>query len=172
MKPHNEFDPDRFDPDRFDPDRFDPDADQTDVSEFLSVLRQVKSPPEGKTVYQATVAAELIQLFESPVPHVPWWKRSVRVPLPVVIAASALMLMSIWAAQSSRNRDSEPQVGLPGEKSPGSDSNKTHDLPKETPANSAPGEEFRMVIQNSGLYVRGIGPLSTETRYVLQEFDQ
>lgn len=162
MKPPNEFDPDRFDPDE----------DQTDVSEFLSVLRQVKSPSEGTTVYHATVTAELNRLVESPVSDVPWWKRSVRVPLPVVIAAIALMLISLWAAQSSPNRDSEPQVGLPGEKSPGSDSNKTHDLPKGSPTHSAPGGEFRMVIQNSGLYVRGIGPLSTETRYVLQEFDQ
>ena len=162
MKPHNEFDSDRFDPD----------DDQTDVSEFLSVLRKVKAPPEGKAICQATVAAELARRLEAPASQVPWWRRSVRVPLPVVIAASALMLISVWAAQSSRNKDSEPQAGLPGEKSPGGDSYKTHDLPQENPTHSAPGDEFRMVIQNSGLYVRGIGPLSTETRYVLQEFDQ
>ncbi|MCA9009863.1 MAG: hypothetical protein KDB01_08960 [Planctomycetaceae bacterium] len=162
MKPHNEFDPDRLDPH----------DDQTDVSEFLSVLQQVKASPEGKAFYHTTVVAELARLVEVSASCVPWWRRSVRVPLPVVIAASALMLISIWSAQSSREKDSEPQVGLPDEKSPGSDSNKTRDLPKENPPHSAPGNEFRMVIQNSGLYVRGIGPLSTETRYVLQEFDQ
>lgn len=162
MKPHNEFDSDRLDPD----------DDQTDVSEFLSVLRQVKAPPEGKVFYHTTVAAELARLVEVSASHVPWWRRSVRVPLPVVIAASALMLISIWSAQSSREKDAEPQVGLPDEKSPGSDSNKTRDLPGENPTHSTPKNEFRMVIQNSGLYVRGIGPLSTETRYILQELDQ
>ncbi len=162
MKPHNEFDPDRLDP-------LD---DQTDVSEFLSVLQQVKASPEGKVFYHTTVAAELARLLEVPASHIPWWRRSVRVPLPVVVAASVLMLISVWATQSSRTRDSEPRAGLPDEKTPGSDSDKTRDLPKENPPHSAPGNEFRMVIQNSGLYVRGIGPLSTETRYVLQEVDQ
>ena len=146
-----------------------PDDDQADISEMLSVLRRIKSPPEATVYYRTIVDSELAQLRVPRDPVQPWWKRSVRVPLPVVMAASILLLFSMWMTQVSRLSDSTATPSVQRQP-PLTNSDDTH-LDSE-PSRTSPQKTHELAISVSGIYLCGVGPLSTETRYVIKESGQ
>lgn len=150
-------------------DSTEPDDDQADILETLSVLRQIKSPTGATVRYRTIVDLELALLPAARAPATPWWKRSVRVPLPVAVAASIFVLFSTWTAQMSRQNDSiaTPDVQR---QPPLTNSDDTH--PDSEPSRTSPQEPYELAISVSSTYLCGVGPLSTETRYVIKESGQ
>ncbi len=146
-----------------------PDDDLTDIQEALSVLRHIRSSPAATSRYRMIVDSELALLPAVRVPSVPWWKRSVRVPLPVVVAAGILLILSTWTAQVSRRLNS---TAAPEGRSQPPVTN-TQDMQRDIePSRPDSEQKYELALSVSGMYLRGVGPLSTETHYVIKDLGQ
>lgn len=149
-------------------DSTEPDDDQADIQEALSVLRQIKSPKGATVRYRTIVDSELALLPAAQAPATPWWKRSVRIPLPVAVAAGILLIFSTWTAQVTRQNDPTAPASILYQP-PLTDSNDMHPDAEASPA--SPHETYELALSVSGIYLRGVGPLNTETRYAIKESD-
>lgn len=150
-------------------DSTEPDDDQADIQEALSVLRQIKSPKGATVRYRTIVDSELALLPAARAPATPWWKRSVRVPVPVVVAASIFVLFTMWTAQMSRQNDSRATPGV--QRQPRL-TNSDDTYPDTELPPTSPQEPYELAISVSGTYLCGMGTLSTETHYVVEESGQ
>lgn len=143
-----------------------PDDNPADIRDALSVLKHIRTSPAASSRYRTIVEAELAMLPASRVVRLPWWKRSVQVPLPVAVAAGMLLIFSTWTAQMSWNDDSASPSGV-GSQPPKSEA---EDMPGQAePFRATSDDTDKLALSVSETYLRGVGRLHTETRYVIKE---
>ncbi|MCA9026879.1 MAG: hypothetical protein KDA86_16860 [Planctomycetaceae bacterium] len=144
--------------------------DQIEISESLSVLRQIRSPPEARASYRASIDSELFKVRATQLSMMPWWRRSVAVPIPLIVATCILLLVSTWVALGSRPSDTnaaradKQPLAFNG---PGD----TIASPKMNPLDTFPTGTSELAASVSTTYLCGVGPLSTEMQYVYKESD-
>lgn len=141
----------------------------SDIETFqlLALLKQVNPPLEARVNFRMTIARELARLQEvSRRPEETWWKRSINVPLPLAfgLALSILLTVVVWLRQPpSRNVPRNDSAFAPPRHS------RASDVPPKDLSTLAASPEDALELYVSNTYLCGVGPLSTESRYVLQE---
>jgi len=131
------------------------DDDRT-LHEALSRLRQLEPPPETRIANRAAVAAALDAWHAARRQHqLPWWRRSIAVPVPV--AASVAVVAALALASSFRGGAEQlpPQVGEPDKQS--------------SIVERAPRSRAELKYYETETYLCGIGRVSSESHYSLEE---
>lgn len=121
------------------------DADMP-LIEQIAQLRGIKPSPEAQNTFHQLVAAELVAIRRAP--SVAWWRRSIRVPAPVCIAAGLTVFVLLFAR-------------LPGAVE------RPISVPTAAPRNPATKPEPSR--RTASTYVLGVGTLTTETRFISTE---
>ena len=149
------------------------DDDHQFTADFLAPLRQIA--PDRNTVVRlrAAVDAELRQT--RPVTqHTPWWRRSVAVPLPVLIAAS--LLFAVVLAQSAfRSADQQSATAAVSHKQPlkpAAAAQHPKDVPRGTPDGGRQSSSDEPLITTHETYLCGLGRIDLTTTYTFQETSQ
>lgn len=122
--------------------------------EELARLRAIEPSAAAFSRLHRLVEAELseIRTAESTV----WWRRSVRVPLPVCIAAGlALIALLFWKAPSAADRPTDVPAAT------------ATDVPATAAAVVSTKPES--VLRTTSTYMLGVGELSTEAHYFASE---
>ena len=137
------------------------------MNRIFALIKNVEPSLETRIQLRTTVATELarLRLKDKALVSV-WWKRSIRVPLPVAIGACVL---AVFALLNDPRLPRRPIDGIAASRT--QPERKTH---------IEPADDSRKRIEKthtlkryvSATYLCGVGPLSTETRYVFQESDK
>jgi|GEM_PF-7095001 len=142
-----------------------------DVEESLKRLREIEPPHESSILNRETVADEIAKAnamssMLAPKPD-PIWRRSVGVPMPVFVAATALLVL-LSVAQFRSGQGNEPTPSQPTRKGTGNSSQleQSTGLAKVQQTKQNTPSYYR---SQSEVYVCGVGTLRTETRYIEKE---
>ncbi len=136
-----------------------------EVAELLGSLRSLEPSLESRLENRRVIASELARLSQASSPaSTAWWKRSVSIPVPVAIAASVVALCgATWLGLDSFKglATSTEMTSQP--------SSQNLDVPKIV----APARESKPVARPSfemtETYLCGVGRISTDTLYTLEE---
>jgi len=143
-----------------------PDEDPM-LDEVLSGLKRLEPPLESRIANRMAIAAELSSLnLAKNQDALPWWRRSISVPVPVaasLIVLAALALPSSfrgWQVRSSVEVDA-PRQSVDGEpKSP---------LENPLLAERSHAADRVLTYYESETYLCGVGRVNSETRYLIKE---
>ena len=145
------------------------------MDELFSRLRQIEPPIETKFANREAVAAELEKLAAvDPAKPIAFWKRSVSIPIPVV-AASALLMLTFAAfslrtdGQPAKIVDRDDQTVNDDVANPSNDGEKNGDTESLRQPQRPESSSAQLAYHESSVYLCGIGPLRTESRYVFEE---
>lgn len=134
------------------------------VDKMLARLKRVEPPLETRVASREAVAAELARLAERRrVRGLPCWQRTIAVPWPVVAATIVVFVtLSILSFRSSHSPTEMTRTDLPTNR-------EERAQPKE--------DRIRIVSEMTteyyeSTYLCGIGPLRSETRYLLEEHER
>jgi hypothetical protein len=129
------------------------DADSL-VIEQLAQLRGIEPSPAAQERFQRLVAAELDAVRRAP--SAPWWRQSIRVPVPVCIAAglAAIALLFIRLPGAAEHTIRESTASPTSTISP---------MSATPPAAAATKSEPTR--RTNSTYVLGVGPVAMETHY-------
>lgn len=159
-------------------------ADDVDslLIEQLAQLRGIGPSPAAQKGFHQIVAAELATVgpgvaergaFKPGVvrraPPVPWWRRSIRVPVPVCIAAglSAIALLFVRLPGAAEHSTGESTVSRTSTISPVSPFSPTSTAPPAA-AETTPEPTRR----TNSTYVLGVGAVAMETHYFFSKDEQ
>jgi len=127
------------------------------IAEMLSGLHELEPSLESRLENRRVIASEIARLGESRSGPLPWWSRSLSVPIPIAIAAS-LMLLMYGTSQLIHQSDSA-SVAESVEPVQPSHLDSTNDR--------EPEEQSSFEVTET--YLCGVGRLSTHTIYTFKE---
>ena len=140
--------------------------DEPILEELFASLRRLEPPLEARIANRLAVAAELSVVRNANRQRaLPWWRRSISVPLP--LAASLLVLAALVVpmrlAQWNERSSTQPEA-------PNSSANQAAGTHETTSAGKRmPGDHPKLSYYQTETYVCGIGPVNSESRYFIQE---
>ncbi len=142
-------------------------SDETALNEQLARLKQLQPPLETRVANHIAVAQALAELKR--MPHqcqLPWWRRSISLPVPV--AASVALLAAMSLASSFRNWPEESRIHASAPQHAGQNNagNRGEHL---TVAKHAPRPAAELRYYETETYLCGVGRLSSETGYFYKE---
>jgi hypothetical protein len=142
-------------------------GDDSMLGEMFSHLKRLEPPMETRIANRRAVAAELGALVAaSEKRHVPWWRRTISIPVPV---AACLAVLAALALTSSFRGEKEPSPvrmaapDQPAERAIHAPRAKT-EVAKHTP-DAQPVLEYRA----TETYLCGIGRVNWESGYFIKE---
>jgi hypothetical protein len=131
-------------------------GDEPILDEALSHLKRLQPPLESRIANRAAVATALDELNAvKQRSQLPWWRRSIAVPVPV--AASVLLLTTL--AVSANFRGGREQLPLQV-----SEQDKQSSIAQRVPRSRA-----ELKYYETETYLCGIGRVSSESHYSLEE---
>jgi hypothetical protein len=142
-------------------------GDDPMLEEVLSRLKRLEPPLETRIANRMAVAAELSASSNvNRQRHLPWWRRSISVPVPI---AASLVVLAAFALQSSfRGWQERPPMHVSGPNQPVEGAadvrgEKTA-IAKRTPNGHAVLEYYE-----TETYLCGIGRLKSESGYLIKD---
>ena len=139
-------------------------VDDALLDEALSRLKRLEPPLETRIANRMAVAAELGSLSTVNRQRVlPWWRRSISVPVPV--AASLAVLAAFALASSFRPWQERPPVYVAAPVQPAEGAADARGE-KPTIAQRAPDAQAELKYYETETYLCGIGRLKSESGYL------
>lgn len=139
--------------------------EERDVEELLKPLQEIESPDESNMLNRKAVADEIAKAKAAPptlAPDLdPIWRRTVGVPIPILVAAASLLVfLSIAHLRQELMTEPNPSQRIQQGDGNSSKSEESTDLAKTRRT----GESTHVYYQ-SEVYVCGVGRLRTEMGY-------
>ena len=137
------------------------------LEEIYSHLKRLEPPLETRVANRVAVAAELGRLLDaSRKQRLPWWRRSISIPVP--LAASLLALAALVLPSIYREGREQPamHVDAPVQPEKGAADRRIENPGK---AKRTPAGQVVMKYYETETYLCGVGRVSSETRYFIKE---
>jgi hypothetical protein len=142
-------------------------GDDPMLEEILSLLKRLEPPLETRLANRRAVAAELGALLAvNQKRHVPWWRRSISIPVP---AAACLAVLAALALTSSfRGGQGQSPVRMAAPDQP---AERATDAPREKAAIAKHAPDAQPVLEYyaTETYLCGIGRVNWESGYSIKE---
>jgi len=140
--------------------------DERLLEEAFSILKRMEPPLEARIANRQSVAAALGESSVVNPAAQPWWRRSVAVPVPLAAAIALLMAVLVYSSFRPGWEPAKEVVIAPSRSV-----TETKVQPSEAPSAAKSKSESlaKWKHYQSEVYLCGVGQLSSETYYGVQE---
>jgi hypothetical protein len=150
-------------------DEFSDDVDDRTTEDLLSCLKQIELPMETRLANRAAIAAELFRLASvTSGRRLPWWKRTIAVPVPLVLGMALLIAAAFLFPWVQRR---EPAVAVAGSHDTRSRAVRPDPVkPERHPDVTDVTDELPVLeYYETETYLCGIGQLTSRSGYLIKE---
>jgi hypothetical protein len=138
--------------------------DDKQLEEMLAPLIHIEPPLEARIANRQAVSAALHSFHVlNEQRHLPWWCRSISIPVPLAAALTLLMAFSLYSSFHNWQQPSVPLIAAPNKASAPAGSNSAAKLPAV--ANQQPV----VTHYETEMYLCGVGRVTSESYYAIKE---
>jgi hypothetical protein len=141
--------------------------DESRLEEVLSSLKRLEPPLEARIANRQAVSAALSSMpAASQQRHLPWWRRTVSIPVPLATALGLLVAVATYSSIRNWQQRSAVHVAAPAlsvDKTATAHGNSTAIVQPMATAQSS------LKFYGTETYLCGVGRVSSESYYVIKE---